>query len=578
MTNRIVRLTASAMMLALLTVGAPPAPAAGSMDAQFEELAKSFFYDGFKESPMSATAVGVHTYDAQLDDMSANAISAHLARERAVLAKLQAMDQKSLSADTALDRTLIINSINDDLLLTGTLQQWKHNPDAYTGIASGSVYSLIERKFAPPAKRMQDVISREQQLPRLFAQAKTNLTTVDSATKEISYEDAAGSIGFFQHDVPLAFAGVGDSELRSRLRASTAVAVKALQSYAAYIKTIKPQGTYAIGADAYQKRLQYEDALNIPLDQYLAVGESALAKTRAQYIATAKKIDPSKTPQQVYESLTKADPPANQLIDVSTEDLGKLRGFIIAHHIITLPPDADIKVVETPPFQRAFVTAQEDPPGPLETVATQAYYNVTPVDPSWPKARQEGFLAQFNDYERPIISAHEVYPGHFVNFAIDKHLNLSLTRKLSFSSEFAEGWAHYSEQMMVDEGWGNGDPHVRLAQLEEALLRECRYIAGVKLHTAGWSLKQSEDLFTNQCFQTPAVALEETMRGTQDPMYGYYTLGKLMILKLREDYKEKMGSAYSLEKFHDALLAHGDPPLPLVRPLILGSADDGKPL
>ncbi|MGZ3528964.1 MAG: DUF885 domain-containing protein [Vulcanimicrobiaceae bacterium] len=578
MTNRIVRLTASAMMLALLTVGAPPAPAAGSMDAQFEALAKSFFYDGFKESPMSATAVGVHTYDAQLDDMSANAISAHLARERAVLAKLQAMDQKSLSADTALDRTLIINSINDDLLLTGTLQQWKHNPDAYTGIASGSVYSLIERKFAPPAKRMQDVISREQQLPRLFAQAKTNLTTVDSATKEISYEDAAGSIGFFQHDVPLAFTGVGDSELRSRLRASTAVAVKALQSYAAYIKTIKPQGTYAIGADAYQKRLQYEDALNIPLDQYLAVGESALAKTRAQYIATAKKIDPSKTPQQVYESLTKADPPANQLIDVSTEDLGKLRGFIIAHHIITLPPDADIKVVETPPFQRAFVTAQEDPPGPLETVATQAYYNVTPVDPSWPKARQEGFLAQFNDYERPIISAHEVYPGHFVNFAIDKHLNLSLTRKLSFSSEFAEGWAHYSEQMMVDEGWGNGDPHVRLAQLEEALLRECRYIAGVKLHTAGWSLKQSEDLFTNQCFQTPAVALEETMRGTQDPMYGYYTLGKLMILKLREDYKEKMGSAYSLEKFHDALLAHGDPPLPLVRPLILGSADDGKPL
>lgn len=578
MTNRIVRLTAGATMLALLAVGAPPAPAAGSTDAQFDALAKTFYYDGFKESPVSATDVGVHTYDAQLDDMSSAAVAAHLARERAALAKFEAIDPKSLSADTALDRTLILNQIKDDLLLTGTLQQWKHNPDQYTSTASGSVYSLIERNFAPITVRMQDAIAREKQIPRLFAQAKANLTTVDSATKEISYEDAAGSVGFFQHDVPLGFAGVGNAALRAQLHASTQAAVQALQSYAAYIKAIKPQGTFAIGADAYQKRLQYEDALNMPLAQYLAVGEAALAKTRAQYIATAKKIDPKKTPQQVYASLTNADPPADKLVQVSAQDLGKLRAFIIAHHIIQLPTDSSIKVVETPPFQRAFVTAQEDPPGPLETVATQAYYNVTPVDPSWPKARQQGFLAQFNDYERPIISAHEVYPGHFVNFAIDKHLNLSLTRKLSASSEFAEGWAHYSEQMMVDEGWGNGDPHVRLAQLEEALLRECRYIAGVKLHTAGWSLKQSEDLFTNQCFQTPAVALEETMRGTQDPMYGYYTLGKLMILKLRDDYKKKMGSAYSLEKFHDALLAHGDPPLPLVRPLILGSADDGKPL
>jgi uncharacterized protein (DUF885 family) len=146
------------------------------------------------------------------------------------------------------------------------------------------------------------------------------------------------------------------------------------------------------------------------------------------------------------------------------------------------------------------------------------------------------------------------------------------------SSEFAEGWAHYSEQMMVDQGWGNGDPKVRLAQLEEALLRECRYVAGVKLHTAGWTVKQAEQLFQNQCFQTPAVALEESMRGTQDPMYGYYTLGKLMILKLREDYRKKTGSAFTLEKFHDALLAHGDPPIPLLRPFILGAADDGKPL
>ncbi|HEY8313649.1 MAG TPA: DUF885 domain-containing protein [Candidatus Baltobacteraceae bacterium] len=578
MTSPIARIAATAGILSLLAAGAPPAAAGGSGDAQYAALAKTFYYAGFKESPSGATAVGVHTYDARLDDLSAAAIDAHLARERATLARLQAMDPKTLSADTALDRTLLMNSIHDDLLLTGTLAQWRHNPDTYTGIASGSVYSLIERNFAPPAMRLRDAVARERQLPRLFAQARANLTTVDSATKEIAYEDASGSIGFFAHDVPQALAGVKDAAAQAALRDSTATAVKSLTSYAKFIKAIKPQGTYAIGADAYQKRLEYEDALTMPIAQYLAVGERALAHTHAEFVATAKKIDPRETPQQVFGALQKVHPAPDHLLAKATSDLLALRAFIVTHHIVTLPADANIKVVQTPPFERAFVTAQEDPPGPLETVATQAYYNVTPADPSWPKARQAGYLAQFNDFEFPIISAHEVYPGHFVNFAIDRHLDLSLTRKLSASSEFAEGWAHYSEQMMVDEGWGNGDPRVRLAQLDEALLRECRYIAGVKLHTAGWSLKKSEALFTGQCFQTPAVALEETMRGTQDPMYGYYTLGKLMILKLRDDYKKKMGSAYTLEKFHDALLAHGDPPVPLVRPLILGSADDGKPL
>ncbi len=187
-------------------------------------------------------------------------------------------------------------------------------------------------------------------------------------------------------------------------------------------------------------------------------------------------------------------------------------------------------------------------------------------------------MAEFNNYERPLISAHEVYPGHFVNFAIDRHLNLSLTRKLLYSSEYAEGWAHYSEQMMVDEGWGNGDPRVRLAQLDEALLRECRYVAGVKMHTQGMTVPQAENLFTTQCFQTPQVAVEESLRGTQDPMYGYYTLGKLMLLKLRADYKKKLGGDFTLEKFHDAFLAHGDPPIPLLRPFLLGTDDDGKVL
>lgn len=573
------RLTAAFALIGML--GATPASAAGdstSGHARFTALAHQFFYWGFSVEPAQATAVGVHTYDSQLGDMSAAAIGRDLKTLTGYLAQFQAIPPSSLSADDALDRTLILNGIRDQLLDMQTLQVWKHNPDVYTGLASGSIFSLISRNFAPLPVRMKDAIARERAIPAMLKQARNNITTVDAMTKEIAAEQAQGSIGFFKETVPLAFSGVHDTALQAQLKSANDGAAGAMAEYAAWIAKLSPRGTYAIGSNAYEKKLQYEDALNMPVSQYLSYGERALAQTRTQFIATAKKINPHESAQAVYASLAKDYPPPSQLLSKATSDLRKLRAFVIAHHYVTMPADANIKVIETPPFERAFITAAEDSPGALETVATQAYYYVTPPDPKWPAARTAGFMAQFNNYEFPIISAHEVYPGHFTNFAIDKHLSLSLTRKLSASSEFAEGWAHYGEQAMVDLGWGNGDPRVRLSQLEEALLRECRYVAGVNLHTAGWTVKQAEQLFETQCFQTPAVALEESMRGTQDPMYGYYTLGKLMILKLREDYKKKLGSAFTLEKFHDAFLAHGDPPIPLLRPLILGSSDDGKPL
>lgn len=559
---------------AALAPAASPAPE----DARFEALAHDYFYRGFAESPVAATVTGVHAYDTQVDDVSARAQAAHLARMRATLAAVRAIDPFLLSADAALDRTMLENEIEDHLLLDGRLEQWKHNPDNYTETASGAVYGLIARNFAPLPVRMRDAIARERLLPRFFAQAQSVITTVDAQTKEIAYEDTVGSVDFFAQTVPQTFAGVRDPTLQAQLRQANAGAIAAVRRYAAFIHGIVPSGTFAIGKDAYEARLRYEDSLDIPVDRYLAYGQAALQRTRAEFVATSARIDPRKTPQQNYAALAAMYPKPSQLNATAQRDLARLRRFVIAHHIITLPPDTDIEVVDTPPFARSFVSASMDAPGPLETVATRAYYQVTPVDPSWPPARTAGFLAQFNDFERPIISAHEVYPGHFVNFTIDKHLELSLTRKMLWNSEFGEGWAHYDEQMVVDQGWGGGDPRVRLAQLEEALLRECRYVVGVGLHVKGWTPERAEHFFTDACYQTPAVAEEETMRGTQDPMYGYYTLGKLMILKLRSDYHKKLGAAFTLQKFHDALLAHGDPPVPLLRPLLLGADDDGKPL
>lgn len=567
-----------ALALAAAMLGAAPFPQTSSADAQYVALAQAYYAQNFKLNPIQATYLGAHDYDAQLGDFSAAGIRRAYALDHEYLDKLAALDRSQLSPSVALDATLLENSLRDDLLLGETLEQWRHNPDLYAQGAGFGIFTVMSKDYAPLAKRLGYAIAREKQIPAALEEAKRNVTSVDAVTQRIAIEDVTGAVAFFKESVPLAFASVKDSALQNQFRSANAGAAKAMAGYAAWIKSLRPKGTFAIGADAYRKRLLYEDALDMPLDQYLAVGEKALDQTHEQFVATAKEIDPKSTPLQVYLALGRVHPAAGALLAKAQKDLVKLRAFVEGHHIVTLPPNANIKVVETPAFERATTEAAEDSPGPLEMLATQAYYYVTPVNLSWSAKQKEEFLAEFNDFEFPIISAHEVYPGHFTNFSIDRGLDLSLTRKLSQSSEFAEGWAHYSEQMMVDEGWGNGDPRVRLAQLDEALLRECRYVIGVKLHTQNMTIQQAEKMFTERCFQTPQVAVGEALRGTQDPMYGYYTLGKLMILKLREDYKKKLGDAFTLEKFHDELLSRGDPPIPLLRPFILGSSDDGKAL
>jgi uncharacterized protein (DUF885 family) len=574
----------AAVALAVL-VGASVTPSLGqprstaAFDAAYAALAKAYFDESFRANPVNATATGVHSYDTQLGSYEEGDYALQIARDHRYLDRLTAFDPATMSPRAGLDRRMLENALRDDLLLNETMQLWKHQPDGYVQTASGGVFVLITRDFAPPVVRLRDAIAREEQIPALFDQARANLTAVDKDTAAIAAEDAAGTVDLLATTVPQAFAGVGDAATRARFRHSTALSVAATKSFARYLATrwvAHPAGTYAIGAANYSARLKYEEGIDMPLDRYLAIGEKALAQTHAEMVAVAKRIDANATTQQVLTRLYKMHPTSAGLMPAAQADLVKLRAFVIAHHIIDLPPDANIKVTPTPQFLRATTEASMDAPGPLERVARQAYYNVTPVDPHDPPKVQAQYLESFNDFERPIVSAHEVYPGHFVNFAIDRHLPLTLSEKLLTATSFVEGWAHYDEQMMVDEGWGNGDPRVRLMQLREAIWRNARYVAGVKMHTQGMTVRQAIAFFETQAFLDPANARAEAKRGTQDATYGYYTLGKLEILKLRADYKKKLGSAFTLARFHHDLLQYGDPAIPLLRPLLLGKSDDGN--
>lgn len=571
---------ALAVLTALAAAAAPVASPAQSSsdDTRCTAIAHRYFYAGFALAPTAATLTGVHRYDRRLDDVSAAAEARDVALDESTLAALRCVDPFRLSRDVAVDEKMLVAHVEDDLLLVRDLKLWRHNPDLYVGLASGSVFGLMERDCAPLRVRMNDATAREEQVPHMLETAASVLRGVDATTQGIAADDARGAVAFFTGSVPQAFAGAGTPVERARFRRANAGAAAAMRRYAAAIAAIKPSGTYAIGAAAYQRRLHLEDDLSYTIPQYLAVGNAAIDRSRAHFIATSRLIDPKKTPLENLGALQKIHPAPGRLDAVAQGDLVKLRQFLVVRHIVTVPADSNIRVVDTPPFERATTTASMDSPGPLEHRATRAYYNVTPVDARWDAARKQGFLAQFNDDQFSLISAHEVYPGHYLNYIVDKGLDLSLTRKLLWNVEFGEGWAHYGEQMMVDEGWGNRDPRVRLTQLSEALLRECRYVAGVELHAQGRSVSQVERMFEDRCFQPKAVAIEETLRGTQDPMYGYYTLGKLMILKLRSDYRKLEGPSYTLQRFHDALLAHGDPSVPILRMYLLGAADDGRPL
>jgi len=238
-------------------------------------------------------------------------------------------------------------------------------------------------------------------------------------------------------------------------------------------------------------------------------------------------------------------------------------------HIVTIPDSAPARVKETPPFMRATTSASMDTPGPFEKTSMHGYYNMTLPDPAWSAAEKEEFMRQWFPALITNVSVHEVWPGHYLQFLYSKQYPSDIRRVFS-SNANVEGWAHYCEQMVLDEGFHDGDPRYRLAQLQDALLRDARFIVGIRMHTQGMTIAQAEDFFEHEAFQPRPVAVSETKRGTSDALYGYYTMGKLALLKLREDFKRKQGASYSLQSFHDEFLRLGPLPMPLMREAMLG--------
>ena len=539
----------------------------------FHEVVDAYFQDYFKANPSQATSVGFHQYDHQLEDFSEAAHQRNRRRLLKYLAEFQAINPQTLSQNDRDDREIMIAVIQSGLLEEERIQMWRKNPDAYSGAVTGSIFALIKRNFAPLPERLRSVIEREKQIPRALRQAREVRNSPKIYT-EIAIQQLPGNVDFFQTTVPETFKDVQDEALRAEFKRSNDTAIAALKDYQTFLqKDLLPRsnGTFAIGAENYRLKVLDDEMVDVPLARLLKIGYAQLRKDQHAFIETARRIDPNKSPEEVLKEVERDHPAAGTLLSSAQQQLDGLRQFLIDKKIITVPGGAQAKVVETPPFARATTFASMDTPGPYEANATEAYYNITLPDRSWPKEKQEEYLQGYNYPLLSNVSVHEVWPGHYTQFLwVKNNPELSKVRKLTAAGSNAEGWAHYSEEMMLDEGLYNNDPKYRLAQLIDALLRDCRYIVGIRMHTQGMTMAQAKEFFVKEGRQQPVVGEMETKRGTGDPTYLMYTLGKLEILKLRADYQRKMGSKFSLQDFHDRFIKAGSPPVKVVRRELMG--------
>jgi hypothetical protein len=445
----------------------------------------------------------------------------------------------------------------------------------------------MERKFASPNERLRSLIAREKQMPALLNEARVNLKNPPHIFTEIAIEQLPDIISFFEHDVPLAFADANDPALKTEFAQTNAAVITGLKSYLDWLKSdvlARSNGDFRIGAQTFSAKLKYDEMVDIPLDKLLEIARADIRKNQDHFKQVAHELEPTKEPSAVLEDLGKQHPAPDQLMDAFRATFDGLVSFIRTHQILTIPSDVRPIVEETPPFMRATTFASMDTPGPFEAHATEAYFNVTLPEKSMTPAQVEGYMHSFNIGTVISTAVHEAYPGHYVQFLWLPQAP-SKVRKLLGANTNVEGWAHYTEQMMLDNGYGQPGSgakdereakFLRLGQLQDALLRNARFIVGIEMHTGKMSIEQAEEFFQKEGYQSKETAVVETKRGAGDPTYLYYTLGKLQIMKLRDDVKKKEGAAFSLEKFHDDFLKQGFPPIKIVREAMLG--DDSPTL
>ena len=547
--------------------------------ARFKQIADNYLRGYYAFNPTEATALGLHEYDGQLESRAPEAVARETRRLRATLTELLRINPSVLEDESRYDYLVLMSHARAQLLELEEIRMWQRDPNLYNRLLSASVDNILKRNYAPLEERLQSMLKREREIPRLLTEARLNLQGSPRIYVEIALAQVRGSLDYFARVVPQMIERAGgvrlSSERRAQVETTNQAVINELRSFADWLeRDLLPRavGSFAIGAENYRRKLLYEEMVETPLPQLLSEGERELRRTQDEMRALAEEIAPGKGVDFALRLLGREHPSASGLVGETRAELDRIRSFVHTQSILLTPPArVNLVVAETPEYARSTSFASMETPGPFERVATEAYYYVTPPDAHGDARRIEEHLSFYNRYALPVISIHEVYPGHYYQGLALKG-QTSRVRTVLASASFTEGWAHYCEQMMLDEGFGGNNPKLRLAQLNLALLRLCRYVVGLRLHTQGMSYEEAVRFFMREGYQERVNAEREARRGTADPTYLVYTLGKMEILRLREEWRASLGQSFNLGEFHDRLLSYGMPPVKLIRQAMLGDA------
>jgi uncharacterized protein (DUF885 family) len=524
--------------------------------------------------PTHATLDGVHTHDDLLEDLSRHGIDQEARALAGYLRRLEEIDRDGLTATEALEHRMLGSHLRGRMFELEAVRTWERNPQVYADILASSLAGQALFTHAPAPERARRVLSKLRQAPRLIQAARDNVKEPPGIFVKVGIETMRGALAFIDHDLPRAFSSVDDLHLLGDLADAQQEASAALGAYIEYLeKDIGPKAraSFRLGRDKFEQKLRLEEGINLPVDRLLAIAERELASTQDAFRQAAGKISSTVDPLTVWAKTKQNHPAPGQLVKAGRDQIAELKTFLERQSLITVPEGEPIVVAPTPEFYR-WSFASMWTPGPFESKPTRAFYYLTDIDPSWTAERQAEHLRDYNVPTLWSVSMHEVYPGHFLHYQHLRKTTSKARKSILFApASFVEGWAHYCEQMMIENGFGRDDQSIKLGQLAEALIRLVRFIVGIKLHTEDWSVEQGVRMFREEAYLEEASARREAERGTFDPTYLVYSAGKMMLLKLRQDYKVQQGKAFSLRTFHDTLLSNGTAPFWLHRHLMLGN-------
>ncbi len=530
----------------------------------------------YETHPTHATLDGVHTHDDLLEDLSQHGIEGDGRALAGYLRRLEEIDPEGLTEVERLEHRMLVSHLRSRMFEIEEVRTWEKNPQFYSDILASSLAGQALFTYAPAEERARRVLSKLRQTPRLIRAARDNIKDPPGIFVKVGIETTRGTLKFIDHELPRAFAAVDDLHLLGDLADAQAEASQAIGEYLQYLETdVAPRAraSFRLGREKFEQKLRLDEGVSLPVDRLLAIATRELRETQAAFKSLAGRMNGA-NPLDTW-ARTKADhPQPGELVLAGRQQLDELATFLERQKIITLPPGDPITVAPTPDFYR-WSFASMWTPGPFETKPTRAYYYLTDVDPSWPPERKEEYLRDYNYPTLWSISIHEVYPGHFLHYQHLRRVESKTRKSTMFApASFVEGWAHYCEEMMIEAGFARQQHGVRLGQIAEALIRLARFIVCIRLHTEDMSVEQGVRFFRDEAFMEETSARREAERGTFDPTYLVYSVGKLMLLKLRRDWKAQQAKAYSLKTFHDTLLANGTAPLWLHRALMLGGKGD----